>query len=266
MPLHAWNAVMKGMPYMGKRVLRCEEALPDGMVIKGKESFLEWRDSLGRFRSQALDPGFGSSDVYEVQVNDPVDHVRWQWDVGKGSPHQTVEIKYKFRHEYAQWQTDYHFAQMLDPGPNFKEVLLDPIWINGVYATGAQDMQLCQPGQFGNKTDRPAMMLVNETWISVDLGEAVKIRTTDSNGGKEMEDLYVLDRLEPDAALFEPPAGNEVLETKPVGDGVDERRTEEPSHPAQQTEPLVPGKPAFVTISPNGTTRVAPAHTAPPRH
>jgi hypothetical protein len=265
MPLHAWNTVMKGMPYKGKRVLRCEETLPDGTVIKGKESFLEWRDSQGRFRSQALDPDFGSSDVYGVQVNDPVDHVQWRWDLGKGSPHQTVETRYKFRHEYAQWQTDQKFAQMLDPGPNFKQVLLDPIWIHGVYATGARDFQLCQPGQYGNKTDRPAMIMVNETWISVDLGEAVKIRTTDSSGGKEMDDLYVLDRLEPDAALFEPPAGNEVLETKPVGDAVDESTSEEPSQPAQQPNLKAPARAAIVTISPAGTT-VTPARAAPPEH
>jgi hypothetical protein len=265
MPIHAWNTVMKGMPYRGKRVLQCEETLSDGTVIKGKESFLEWRDSQGRFRSQTLDPDSGSTDAYVVEVNDPVDHVQWRWDMGKGSTHQTMETKYKFRHEYAQWQMDHQFAQMLDPGPDFKQVLLDPIWIHGVYARGAQDFQLCQPGEYGNKTDRPAMIKVNETWISVDLGEAVKVRITDSSGRKEMDDLYVLDRLEPDAALFKPPAGNEILETKPVGDAVNESTTQESSQPAQQPGLKYPAGARIVTISPAGTA-VTPARTAPPEH
>lgn len=226
LPIHAWNAVMKGMPYRGKRVLQCEETLPDGTVIKGKESGLEWRDSQGRFRSQALGPVFEGSDLYRIEVSDPVAHVSWQWEVGKDSSHQTTETRYKFRHEYAEWQMDYEFAQGPD-SPDFKQVLLGPIWIHGVYATGAQDFQLCQPGEYGNKTDHPAMIMVNETWISVDLGEAVKIRITDSSGRKEMDDLYVLDRLEPDHSLFEPPAGNEIVETKPVGDAVDELTTQQ---------------------------------------
>lgn len=107
--------------------------------------------------------------------------------------------------------------------------------------------------------------MVNETWISVDLGEAVKIRVTSSNGGKEMEDLYVLDRLEPDPRLFEPPAGNEVLESKPVGDAVKESTTQEPSHPAQLPGVKAPAGAAIVTISPAGNT-VTPARSAPPEH
>jgi hypothetical protein len=264
-PIHAWNAVMKGMPYRGKRVLQCEETLPDGTVIKGKESGLEWRDSQGRFRSQALTPLFENSDIYLVQVSDPVDHIGWTWQVGKDSPHQTTETRYKFRHEYAEWQMDYEFGQAVD-SPDFKRVLLDPIWIHGVYAKGEQYFQLCQPGEYGNKTDRPAMIMVNETWISVDLGEAVKIRVTDSNGRKDTEDLYVLDRLEPDPTLFKPPAGNEVLESKPVGDAVDERTTEESGQPAQQPDLKAPAGAALMTISPAGTTTVTPARTAPPKH
>lgn len=99
--------IKKGMPYRAKRVVRCEETLADGTVVKNKESFLEWRDSLGRVRSQTL---AGSSDLYRVQVSDPVDHVWWSWDVGKGSSHQTFETKYKFRHEFAQWPTDFDFG------------------------------------------------------------------------------------------------------------------------------------------------------------
>jgi hypothetical protein len=256
---------MKGMPYRGKRIYRCEETLSDGTVVKGKESFLEWRDSLGRFRSQALDPEFGSSDVYQVQVQDPVDHILLQWGVGKGSPHQTVKTKYRFRHEYAQWPTDYKFGPFLhSEGPGWKDVRLQPIWVNGVYATGDRYIELCQPGQWGNKTDHPLMIVTNESWLSVDLGEIVKSRGRSSDGRKEMEDLYVFDRLEPDPTLFEPPAKNEILESRTFGDAVDESITEQPS-PQARPGPKAAEKGTLVILSPTGTA-VTPAHTAPPEH
>ena len=261
------STVMKGMPYRAKKVFACEETLADGTVAKAKKSFLQWRDSQGRVRIQSLDREFdGSLETYTVQVLDTVDHILWQWDEGKDSSHQTIETKYKFRHEFDQGPTDFQFAQWLQSeGPGYKDVRLPPIWINGVYAIGDLILNVYAPGVSGNNSDHP-VTATSESWLSVDLGEIVKSVNKDGNGRKDMKDLFILDRLEPDAALFEPPAGNEVLETKPVGDGVDERRTEEPSEQAEQPGVKAPGKPALVTISPNGSTTVTPARTAPPEH
>jgi hypothetical protein len=235
------------------------------MVVKGKKSFLEWRDSLGRVRRQALDPEFQGFELYDVQVIDPVDHIWWTWQVGKDSPHQTIKAKYKFRNEYVQWPTDFKFGSFVQPeGPGWKDVRLQPIWVNGVYATGDRYTQVFLPGQSGNNTNHP-VTTVSEDWVSVDLGEIVKSRHTNVDGSKEMEDLFVFDRLEPDPTLFEPPAGNEILEAKPFGDAVDESTTQEPSHPAQQSGLKAPANAMIVTISPAGTT-VTPGHTAPPEH
>lgn len=234
--------VMKDMPYSATRVLACEEKLADGTVVKGKKTLFEWRDSEGRFRRESHNVLDGP-EVYYVQVIDPVEHVTWDWYVGKGSSHQAIKAKYTMRNEYAQWPTNYQFGKYLhSQGPGFKDERLRPTWVNGVYATGDRFTQICKPGQNGNKTNHPVTE-TSETWLSVDLGLVVESLQKNADGSSLVEDLININRAEPDPSLFKPPTGYEILESPKTG--------ENPGIHQVKLKPRKPGKGAIVMLSPN---------------
>lgn len=211
------NIVNIDMPYHGKRVYSCEETLPDGTVVKGRSTYLEWRDSQGRLRIESLDPDFAGTESYLVQVFDPADHVFWTWSVGKDSPHQAVTGSWRPGGEFVQRPTQkFRFGPYLHSrGPNFRDVRLPPTWVHGAYATGDRYTQICAPGQMGNNTNHPVEM-TTENWLSVDLGEIVESRNHEADGRREMEDLFVLDRRDPALSVFRPPANYEILQSPAV--------------------------------------------------
>jgi hypothetical protein len=239
------DIVTKDLPYNATRVFVCEEKLGDGTVVKGKRTFLEWRDSQGRVRRESRDTSFEGHELYNVQVVDPVEHVLWQWDVGKDSPRQAIETKYNMRNEYTQFPLTYQFGNYVHAqGPRFKDVRLRPKWVNGVYATGDRITQICGPGENGNNTKQP-VTTTDETWLSVDLGLIVQSLQNTANGSSEVEDLLDIDRSEPDPSLFKPPTGYQILVSpKTIGD---------PGLHQVKLKPRTPRKGAVVLISPGGT-------------
>lgn len=242
------DIVKKDMPYSATRVFACEKKLADGTVVKGKRTFLEWRDSQGRVRRESRDTSFEGHELYDVQVVDPVEHVLWQWDVGKDSPHQVFKANYKMRNEYTQFPLKYQFGDYVHAqGPRFKDVRLRPKWVNGVYATGDRFTQICMPGENGNNTKHP-VTTTSETWLSVDLGLIVQSLQNTADGRSLVEDLLDIDRSEPDPSLFRPPAGYQILETSnTVGD---------PGLHEIKLKPRQPGKGTMLLISPHGTPLV----------
>ena len=239
------DIVKKDMPYSATRVFACEEKLADGTVVKGKRTFLEWRDSQGRVRRESRDTTFEGHELYDVQVVDPVEHVFWQWDVGKDSPHQAIKTKYRMSNEYTQFPLTYQFGDYAHAqGPRFNDVRLRPKWVNGVYATGDRITQICRPGENGNNTKHP-VTTTDETWLSVDLGLIVQSLQNTADGGSLVEDLFDIDRSEPDPSLFKPPAGFQILESpKTIGD---------PGPHEIKLKPRNSGKGAIILLSPRGT-------------
>lgn len=243
------SIVMKDMPYSATRVLACERKLADGTVVKGKMTLFEWRDSQGRFRRESPDVLDGSK-LYHVHVIDPVGHVIWTWDVGKGSSHQVFKSKYTMQNEYAQFPTNYQFGKYLhSQGPGFKDVRLPPQWVNGVYATGDRFTQISKPGENGNKTNHP-VTATSETWLSVDLGFIVESLQKNADGSSLVDDRVDIDRSEPDPSLFKPPAGYQILESPKTS-----------QNPGLHLVKVKPKKPATGMVM-----LMSPAHASPARH
>ncbi len=239
------NTVKKDMPYSARRVSACEETLPDGTVVKGTRTFLEWRDSQGRTRRESRDPLFEGQHLYEVDVTDPVEHVFWTWQVGKDSPHQAIKTKYEMRNEYTQFPLKYQFGNYVhSQGPGFKDERLGPKWLNGVYATGDRFTQVCKPGQNGNKTNHP-VTTTDETWLSVDLGLIVQSLQTTADGSSLVENLFDIDRSEPAPSLFRPPAGFQILESP--------KTLQDPGLHLVKIKPKNPAKGTVMMLSPHGT-------------
>jgi len=242
------DIVTKDLPYNATRVFVCEEKLADGTVVKGKRTFLEWRDSQGRVRRESQDTSFKGHELYNVQVVDPVEHVLWQWDVGKDSPHQAIKTNYKMRNEYTQFPLPHQFGDYARAqGTRFKDVRLRSKWVNGVYAAGDRITQICLPGENGNNTEHP-VTITDETWLSIDLGLIVQSLQNTADGRSLVEDLFDIDRSEPGPSLFKPPAGYQILVSpKTIGDlGLHQVKL----------KPKKPGKGAIILISPHGTPLV----------
>ena len=97
--------VAKGMPYSGKRVMTCEVVESAGTVVEGKRTQLEWRDSEGRTRLErpdVLDP-----DRIMVRVVDPVEHIDWNFTIGKDVDKTAIMSRYSPRADSFEYPTTY---------------------------------------------------------------------------------------------------------------------------------------------------------------
>jgi hypothetical protein len=79
--------------------------------------------------------------------------------------------------------------------------------IEGVSAEGKRDTVTIPAGQIGN--DRP-IEIVSETWFSPELHTMVMRKHSDPRVGETVFKLTDIRRSEPDASLFQPPAGAKV--------------------------------------------------------
>ena len=76
--------------------------------------------------------------------------------------------------------------------------------INGVVATGTRTTQTIPVGAIGNLQQ---IQIVREVWISQDLKVPVMIKTSDPRFGDTVMQLANIVQANPDASLFQVPAG-----------------------------------------------------------
>ena len=76
--------------------------------------------------------------------------------------------------------------------------------INGLPATGTRVTRTIPAGAMGNAQ---AIQIVRETWVSSDLKVPVMVKTSDPRFGTTVTQLTNVTRSEPDATLFQTPAG-----------------------------------------------------------
>ncbi|MDE3166519.1 MAG: hypothetical protein KGN36_12000 [Acidobacteriota bacterium] len=82
---------------------------------------------------------------------------------------------------------------------------------DGVIATGTRRVETIETGAIGN--DRP-IQVVNESWYSDELGATVYTRRSDPRSGEQIFRMTNIQRGDPPAALFQPPAESQVNEKK----------------------------------------------------
>lgn len=76
--------------------------------------------------------------------------------------------------------------------------------INGMIATGKRITHTIPAGTMGNALP---IQSVRETWMAADLKVPVMVKTTDPRFGTRVTQLTQINRGEPDATLFQVPAG-----------------------------------------------------------
>ena len=249
--LYQWHVIYKDRPYSGIRVSTCEKRRSDGTTYKATRAEWEWRDSEGRLRVDTKERIPEDSKIHNVQVYDPVRHISWNWSEGKGADKTAVMVRYKASQDFVEPEINRrvlpdgtvdppimaHMANMNMPGQ--KQIILKPTNINGVWAEGERMIMKSFTGNPGSSPNRDEVR-TEEFWFSVDLELEIRHLSDDPHQGKSTVNLLRIDRAEPDAALFRPPAGYEVMDATP-------------KHPMPERNPFVvlPARPADSAGSPN---------------
>jgi hypothetical protein len=224
--LYQFHVITKDRPYSAKRVSTCQKKLEDGTVYSATRTVWEWRDSEGRMRVAQRDSFPEGPHWFSVTVVDPVAHLQWGWNEGKGVDKAAFLEHYDPKIDYVLPEPHWNilpdgnvdppiYARMVNPDtPAEKQVTLKPANVNGVWAEGERLIQRVKPGMGNNKSNQ-VETVVNEFWESVDLMVEVRQVADDPELGKMIDNLVDIDESEPDARLFRPPEGYRILEVKP---------------------------------------------------
>jgi len=217
---------VKGAPYSATEVAANAQTLSDGTNIERKTETRAYRDSEGRIRRETGD---------QVNIWDPVGGVSYFLDsktqtaqqmkvgsyVGAGGGVGGVGFAYAtggtLTADSALPLPPPQSAFVFQGQPNMmfitKEKLAgksEPLGsqtIEGVNATGTRMTSTIEAGAIGN--DRP-IQIVSESWYSAELQTMVKSTHSDPRMGQETFELMNVSRTEPNAYLFQVPAGYQI--------------------------------------------------------
>jgi hypothetical protein len=227
-----------GAPYSGTEVTTTTQVLAGGNTIQSQHQSTVYRDSQGRMRTDTTvthpgtRPGATTASSQTpttiTTIHDPVAGVMRQVDNDRkvvneipirtpgnrpnatGAPRNgaTAGQRANGRGPNAQRPAD----------PNVTTENLGMQTINGVAATGTRITRTIPAGTMGNAQ---AIQSVREVWTSADLKVPVMVKTSDPRHGTTVTQLTNISRTEPDAALFQAPAGYTVHQgaARPMGRG-----------------------------------------------
>jgi hypothetical protein len=219
--------VVTAAPYTATATTESTQVLADGNKIVNKTSSFVARDSQGRTRRETDLHRIGTMQVDSpktVFINDPTAHTQYiftpggeatkvirsegSWKEGpqiidlRGTRERKVKDKV-----FITTQGVREHPQEKESAEQVKHEDLGTQTIEGVSAQGKRETITIPAGQIGN--ERP-IEIVSETWYSPDLHTMVLRKHSDPRMGESTYRLTDIKRNEPDAALFQPPAGTKV--------------------------------------------------------
>ncbi len=218
-----------GSPFSAVEQTHSLQVLGDGTRIERSESQQVYRDSVGRTRVESGPEGSGF-----VTIQDPVagfnlvlnpadqtaqkmpaptiyatgEKLRLKTDIQRAVTLDGPQLNYAY--SYATVDNG-HPEQ--EPSSREKVEALAPQNINGVMATGRQTSSTIAAGEIGN--DRP-IQVTSESWYSNDLQMVVKSSSSDPRFGDSSFEVTNIVRTEPDAGLFQIPAGYTVTDARAI--------------------------------------------------
>jgi len=227
-----FGEVTKGAPFSAQRTEESVQTLGDGTHITNKSSVLYSRDSAGRVRHE---------DDEWITIYDPVAGVSYRLNK-KNHTGSKVELVYGLAAKIKLDEVDQTLARMLkedaekalneskeqqgnavtitSEGPNGRvyslkrsgaEESLGSQVVNGVMADGKRFTSTIPAGDFGN--DRP-IQTVTESWYSPELHITILFKRSDPRDGDVVTQYTNIQRAEPNAALFQLPAGYTLVKEK----------------------------------------------------
>ena len=197
-----YGATVTGAPFSAVQTTVRQETLADGNSIQRQEQTKVYRDSQGRVREEmtwSAADGQGSRTM--VTISDPVAQT-----VRRLNPQNKTYSEMAMPQQQAGGPGA-RMAGRLRSAENSANVVKEDLGtqtMNGVAATGTRVTRTIPAGAIGNEQ---AIQIVRETWVSPDLQIPVMVKVTDPRFGTETTQVTNITRAEPDAALFQTPAG-----------------------------------------------------------
>ena len=190
-----------GRPFSGRDHIEWTRTLEDGTVVTTHLYALLARDSQGRIYREHMSfvpvNSNQQSRRREIDLLDPVAHTRTTCTVA--TRRCTI--------------TDYHASTSFTPGPvgafdNGKRYLsresLGTDVVDGLNVIGTRETVTISAGAVGNSQP---LVTTKEFWYSPDLQVNVSVTRKDPREGTQAIRVMDLSRTEPDAAMFQVPAG-----------------------------------------------------------
>jgi hypothetical protein len=220
--------VVTAAPYTATATTESTQVLADGNRIVNKTSSFVARDSQGRTRRETDLHRIGTMQIDSpktVFINDPTTHTQYIFTPGGGEATkvvrsegnwkegpQIIELR-KTREQRLKDKTivtvqgAHEGQQSKESSEQVKHEDLGTQTLEGVSAQGKRETVTIPAGEIGN--ERP-IEIVTETWFSPELHTMVLRKHSDPRVGDSTYRLTEIKRNEPDASLFQPPAGTKV--------------------------------------------------------
>ncbi len=168
----------------------------------------KWRDSRGRFRMETGRVAQGQDPVFQVAtILDPVKNTITTLNLGQKTA-SIVALQPGQLHARADRDAKPLLAM---PGVDVKVEHLPGKNIDGVFTLGRRVIRTRPPGTVGNDQ---TIVSVSESWVAEDLKILLASSMDDPRSGKQTGEVTHLERTEPDASLFQVPAGYTVKEAQ----------------------------------------------------
>jgi hypothetical protein len=231
---------VSGAPYSGVEVTTSQQILASGNVIQNQSKSNVYRDSQGRVRTETPEhrpgPNNTQTATTHVTITDPIAGVVRHVDdvnrvvnesplhpAGRSGPPPNGNAPGPRPRPNGGPDGPERAMGPGGPGgrgahndPNVTTENLGTQTINGVSANGTRVTHTIPVGAIGNAQ---AIQSVREVWSSPDLKVPVMVKESDPRFGTTVTELTNIVRAEPDATLFQAPAGYTVRQGGPGGPG-----------------------------------------------
>ena len=210
-PVGVEGRTVTGSPFSAEIVSSSSQTLADGSHIAHNSTTRVARDGQGRtFRQEGDTP-----EKSVTFLHDPVGHTAHVISAGD----KTARLSRLPEHERGPRRLEGPPPQgQQGPRPESRPMhvrqgetveTLAPQNIEGVWAEGTRITRTIPVGAIGNDRE---LKVVSESWYSKDLQMVVMSKHSDPRTGESSVHVTHIQRGEPDAALFQVPAGYKVIE------------------------------------------------------
>jgi len=203
-----------GAPYTGVQVTQFQQTLEGANQISRQVQSKVYRDSQGRVRIEGTaGPGAvqGQATKTAVHIFDPVAGYSHVLDPQKMTVVSTAIPAPRPANSAAGRR-----PRGAGQGANAPQVTKEDLGtqtINGLAATGTRTTRTIPAGAIGNAQP---IQTVREVWVSTNLKVPIMIKSSDPRFGTSVTQLTNITQAEPDASLFQVPAGYTVTQrTRP---------------------------------------------------
>jgi hypothetical protein len=186
------NQIVRGKPFSATEERRSLQVLQNGTRIENNQTNRLFRDSQGRTRMEEMNG--------TVTIFDPVANFQMQLNPSARTARRVgnyqLTVARLLRSEATPATTPGVTAETTEN--------LNPEVVNGVLAQGVRTIMTIPKGQIGNDRE---IKVITERWVSNDLQMLIKSTNSDPRFGDTSYQLTGIVEREPDASLFQSPAG-----------------------------------------------------------